>query len=190
MKAPLNRIFVTVEKKFEDEIKLESLTLYKDTSFNPEWNVKCHGTVQSIPLRVETKFAEPDFQVNVLPGDKLYFNYQTLLDDENCIIHEGKEYWAVEYYNAIATVRDGVVYPVGSHILIEPITEEVTSSILIIPDNAKTVEGNQGKVWASNDPDIPKGSIVQYDPVGQFENQIEGTKVYAMYNSNIYFKYN
>lgn len=189
MKSPLNKIFVTVEKKWEDEIKLESVTLYKDTSYAEEWNVRCWGIVHSIPNRVNKTDFDEDFQDNVLPGDKLYFNFGTLLDLDNLIIEDGEEYWAVDYFNAIAVVRDGKVIPVGSHILIEPIEEELTSSILHIPDTAKTKETNRGIVYSSNASQIPAGSMVEFDPIGKFENEIEGINLYAMYNSNIYFIY-
>lgn len=189
MKAPINRIFVTVEKMYQDEIKLTNLTLYKDTTFEPEWNVTTFGIVHSIPGRVETQFAEDDFQCNVLPGDKLYFNYQTLLDEANCIEEDGVEYWGVEYYNAIAVVRDRKIIPVGSHILVEPQDDEITHTFLIIPELAKKKETNRGVVHASNCPEIPAGSVVEYDPIGKFENTIEGKKLFVMYNSNIYYKY-
>lgn len=190
MKAPLNRIFVTVDKKFEDEIKLGDLTLYKDTSYAPEWNARCYGMVHSIPNRVDKSHFEADFQENVQPGDKLYFNFGILLDDENLLVEDGKEYWAVDYFQAIAVVRDGNIIPVGSHILIEPIVEEVTHSFLIIPELAQKKEENRGKVYASNDPSIPVGSIVEYDEIGKFENEIEGKKLYAMFNHNVLYKYN
>lgn len=187
MRSPINRIFVTIDKKFQDEIKTETLTLYKDTSFDPEWNVTTYGTVFSIPHRVETKFIEEDFFENVLVGDKIYFNYQTLLDDSNCILHEGNEYWGVEYYNVIALVRDGEIKSVGSYVLIEATTTELTSDVVIIPDNCKSVETNKGVVAFSNI--LSSGDIVEYDPIGKFENTIEGKKYYCMYNSNIFLKY-
>jgi co-chaperonin GroES (HSP10) len=139
---------------------------------------------------VETQFAEQDFQLNVQPGDELYFNYQTLLDETNCVEHEGKEYWGVEYFQAIAVVRDGKIIPVGSYILIEKLDEDVNHSFLIIPEIAKKKETNRGIVFSSNMAEIPAGSIVEFDPIGKFENEINGKKLYCMYNSNIYFKYN
>jgi co-chaperonin GroES (HSP10) len=190
MKAPLNKIFVTVEKKWEDEIKLESITLYKDTSYAEEWNVRCWGMVHSVPNRVTKDYADAGFHINVQPGDKLYFNFGVLLDNDNLVIEGGQEYWAVDYFQAIALVREGKVIPVGNHILIEPIAEEVTSSVIIIPELAQKKEGNTGKVFASNDPEIPIGAIVEYEDMGKFENEIEGHRLYCMFNHNIHFKYN
>lgn len=190
MKSPLNRIFVTIEKKWNDEIKVGDLTLFQDTTFRPEWNVNTVGTVISTPGRVIKDYYEDDFVANVLPGDKLYFNFNVTLDLENLIEHEGEEYWGVDYYNAIAVVRDGKIIPVGSYILIEPQEEEITSSFIIIPESVKKVETNRGIVFSSNMAETPAGSLVEYDPVGKFENEIEGKKLYCMYNSNIYYKYN
>jgi hypothetical protein len=44
-------------------------------------------------------------------------------------------------------------------------------------------------VFSSNDPSIPNGSIVEYEELGKFENEIEGRKFFVMYNSNILVKH-
>ena len=191
MKPVFNKIFVQIEKKFQDEVETKSgITFYKDTSYNLEENSTTFGNVIAVPEHVDRDTVGHDFVHNIQVGDKLYFNFNVVLDPDNMIQHEGNEYWTVDYWNAIAIVRDGVVKPVGSYILIEPIEEEVSSSILIIPDSAKKVEGNKGIVFASNDPEIPEGSVVEYDKVGKFWNIIEGKRLYCMYNENIFFIYN
>lgn len=190
LKPLYNRIFVQIKKKFQDEIVTDSgITFYKDTSFNPEENSTVSGIVVGIPSVVDKVNVSPDFKHNVLIGDKLYFNFNVVLDSDNLIIHEGEEYWTVDYWNAIALVRDGQIIPVGDYILVDPVQEEITSSIIHIPDAYKKKEGNRGLVFASNDPEIPSGIEVEYDPIGKFWNIIEGNKLYCMYNSNIYFKY-
>jgi hypothetical protein len=123
-------------------------------------------------------------------GDKLYFNFNVVLDDDNLIVHEGHEYWIVDYWNAIALVRDGVVLPVGSYILIDPIEEEIKSDLIIIPEMSKTKEENKGIVYSSLHPDIPNGSVVEYEEVGKFWNIIEDKRLYCMYNDNILIKHN
>lgn len=191
MRPLFNKIFVQIEKKFQDEVETESgITFYKDTSYNLEENSTTFGTVVGVPEHVDKVTVGQDFAHNVQVGDKLYFNFNVVIDEDNMIEHDGEQYWTIDYWNAIAIVRDGVVKPVGSYILIEPITEEVQSSILIIPDSAKTVERNKGIVFASNDPEIPEGSTVEYDKVGKFWNIIEGKRLYCMYNENIFFIYN
>lgn len=190
MRPLFNKIFVQIEKKFQDEVVTESgITFYKDTSFNPEENSTVSGIVVGAPTVVDKVNVSPDFKHNVLVGDKLYFNFNVVLDNDNLIVHEGQEYWTVDYWNAIALVRDSQVIPVGDYILIDPIQEEVTSSLLIIPDAYKKKEGNRGIVYASNSPELPAGTEVEYDPIGKFWNIIEGKRVYCMYLHNIFFIY-
>lgn len=183
MQSP-TRIIVSIENKFND--KTES-GIYIDTSYKPEHHVVITGKVEAVAKRLPKDFQADGFYDTVKPGDKLYFHYLVLLDDDNKI-HLDKDYYMVDYFQALATVRGGKIYPVGEHILIEPIVEEVTSS-LIIPDSAKKKETNRGRVFASNDPEIPEGSVVEFEPIGKFENEIEGKKLYVMYNSNILAKY-
>lgn len=191
MKPLSNKIFVTIEKKFQDEIETKSgITLFKDTTFSPEENVTNFGTVVGIPEVVDRKTIGPDFKHNVQLGDKLYFHYNTILDSDNLIIHEGEEYWTVDYWAAIARVRDGVIEPVGSYILIEPQEQEVLkSSLIIIPDHVAKKDITRGKVFASNDPDIPVGVDVEYQAHAKFWNIIEGKKLYCPLNKNILFIY-
>lgn len=190
MRPLFNKIFVQIEKKFQDEVVTESgITFYKDTSFNPEENSTVSGIVVGVPTVVDKVNVSPDFKHNVLVGDKLYFNFNVVLDNDNLIVHEGQEYWTVDYWNAIALVRDGQIIPVGDYILIDPIQEDVTSSLLIIPDAYKKKEGNRGVVFSSNSPDLPVGAEVEYDPIGKFWNIIEGKRVYCMYLHNIFFIY-
>ena len=86
---------------------------------------------------------------------------------------------------ALAVVRDGQVIPVGNHVLIEPMEEEVSNSTLIIPEMSKKKIVNRGRVFASNDHEIPVGEIVSFEERGMFENEIEGKTLFVMYNSNI-----
>lgn len=190
MKPVFNKIFVQIEKRFQDEVTTESgIKFYKDPTFNQEENSTTFGTVVGIPENVDKVNVDPDFQHNVQVGDKLYFNFNVVLDWDNMIEHNGQEYWIVDYWNAIALVRDGQVKPVGSYILISPLKEEVKSSVLIIPDSAKEKEKNRGVVFASNDPEIPEGCEVEYEAIGKFWNIIEGNRVYCMHNSNVLLRY-
>jgi len=183
MQSP-TRIIVSIENKFK--YKTES-GIYIDTSFNKEQHVVITGKVEAIAKRLPKDFQADGFYDTVKVGDKIYFHYLVLLDEDNKI-HLDKDYYTVDYFQALATVRDGKIFPVGEHILVEPIEEEVTSPI-IIPDSAKKKETNRGRVFASNDPEIPEGSIVEFEPIGKFENEIEGRNLYVMYNSNILARY-
>lgn len=185
MQPVWNRIFVQIEKRFQDEIVTDSgLRLYKDTSFKPEENSTIEGVVTHIPLKV-TK--QPDFYHNVQVGDKLYFHYNVVMDESNCIVVDGEQYWMVEYFHAIARVREDVK-PVGEYVLVKPIQEEVNSTI-VLPDHLKKVEGTKGVVYASNHPELAEGDIVEYEKRGKFWNVIEGERVYCMGIRYIMFKH-
>lgn len=177
------KILITLEKKYQDELDFNGGKIYLDPSYRPEWNAFQYGTVHSVPLR--NQFVTDDFVFNVKEGDKLYINYGVIIDETNCLEVDGQEYWLVDYFQALATVRGEDIIPVGEHILIEPIVEEVTHDTLIIPELAKKKITNKGKVFASNDPSIPNGSTVLFEERGMFENEIEGKKLFVMYNSNI-----
>lgn len=173
------KILIKVKKRFQDEIDFNGSKIYLDPTFRPEWNAFPYGEVHSVPLRNPN--IGPDFHYNVQAGDRLYVNYVVLTDDSN---HVEDDIWSVDYYMALAAVRGDRIIPVGEHILIEPIVEQMESSI-VIPEMSKKIVVNRGKVFSSNDPEIPDGSTVSFEHVGMFENEIEGKKLFVMYNSNI-----
>lgn len=180
MQSP-SRIIVSVEKRFNDTTKSG---LYIDTSYKPEHHVVISGKVIATAKKLPADFRKPGFYDTVEIGDTLYFHYLVVLDPD-CYL--GDDLYVVDYFQALATVRDGKIYPVGEHILIEPIEEEVSHETLIIPDLAKKIIPNKGIVFSSNDPQIPNGSMVSFDEHGKFENEIEGKNLFVMYNSNIMF---
>jgi co-chaperonin GroES (HSP10) len=185
---PIYKIFVTIDKRYQDEVKTESgIVFYKDTSYKLEENSTTEGIVVAIPDKYDRAMGTEDFKANVQVGDKLYFNFLVTVDDENRIEIDGNEYWMVDYFQAIALVRDGKVMPVGDYILIEPIEEKIESS-LIIPDMVEK-EKTRGRIFASNEPDLEVGDEVEYESVGKFWNIIEGKRVYCMYSSNLLYKY-
>lgn len=183
MKSP-TKIIVTLEKKFIDELDFNGGKIYLDPTYRPEWNAFPYGTVVASPMR-NPNLPIQDFHYNVKDGDRLYLNYGVVNDPSNLIEHDGKEYWMVDYFMALAVVRDGNIIPVGEHILIEPIEEEVSNDHIIIPEMSRKKIVNRGKVFASNDESIPVGSTVMFEEQGMFENEIEGRKLFVMFNSNI-----
>lgn len=183
MQSP-TRIIVSVEKKFNDHTESG---IYIDTSFKQEHHVVTSGEVLAVAKKLPVDFKKDGYYNTVEVGDKLYFHYLVVLDP-SC--HIGDDRYVVDYFQALATVRNGNIYPVGEHILIEPMEEEVTHSTLVIPEMSKKKELNRGKVFSSNDPSIPNGSIVEFENHGKFENQIEGHRLFVMYNNNILLIHN
>ena len=179
MRCP-TRIIIRLEKTHTDEIDFNGGKIWFDPTYRPEWNAFPYGEVVAIPER------DPDlghdFVHNVNVGDKLYFNYGVVGDEAN---HLGDNLWVVDYFQALAVVRDGNIIPVGRHILITVEKEKVENKYLIIPEIAGERRLTKGKVYASNQREIPVGSEVLFEERGMFENKIEGVDLYVMFNDNI-----
>lgn len=187
----IKNIIVKVHKKFEDEIKLEGVTLYKDTTYAPEWNVICYGEVIAAPpQRVVYDEVFGDFHMPVKEGDMLYFHYNVLLDPDNYIYHDGEEYYSVEYHMALATVRDGQIIPCGAYTIMEPVEEEVSFGSLVVPEMCKKIEPNKGRVVATNNKRLNPGDMTEIDADSKFENTIEGKKVFLVQDFDIFLVYN
>jgi hypothetical protein len=189
MQSVYDRIFVKVDKKWNDEITTESgITFFKDTTFRPEHGVNTVGTVISAPLKITRSHYPESFVINVRDGDKLHFLYLAAMDPENWMELEGQELLSVDYFNAIAIERDGELIPVGSYILIEPILESyLDSSVITIPDYLKQKEKLKGRVIASNDPIAIVNTVVSFDETGKYDMDFMGRTVYAALNDNLYF---
>ena len=92
MAAPsciLNNILVELPKAFQDEIITDGgLTLFKDTTFRPEWNVTISGKVASVPDRLtigdggnHSFYPErPDINTIVKVGDEIIFSYIVVMN--------------------------------------------------------------------------------------------------------------
>jgi co-chaperonin GroES (HSP10) len=179
MKCP-TRIIIRLEKTHVDELDFNGGKIWYDHTYRPEWNAFPYGEVVSTPLRDPDM--GPGFFHNVEVGDKLYFNYGVVGDEAN---HLGDNLWVVDYFQALAVVRDGKVIPVGEHILITVEKEKIENRYLVIPEVYGERKMTQGVVYASNEKSIPVGSRVLFEERGMFENEIEGQKLYVMYNENI-----
>lgn len=177
------KIIVTLEKRYTDEVNFNGGTIYLDHTYAPEQHAFPYGTVHSVPLRNPN--ISDDYVYNVQVGDRLYLNFGVVNDLSNLIEQDGEEYWLVDYFMALAVVRDGKIIPVGEHIIIEPIEEQVSNDTIIIPEMSSKKILTRGNVVASNDPSIPEGACVEFEERGMFENDIEGRKLFVMYNSNI-----
>ena len=187
---PIYKIFVKIDKRFQDEIQTESgISFYKDTTYKLEENSTVVGEVVAVPAKIDPHSATPGspFFANVEVGDKLYFHFNVTIDEENRIEVDSEELWMVDYFHAIAIVRDNKIYPVGSYVLVEPIEEKIETS-LIIPDTVDK-EKCRGKVVASNVEYVPEGAEVEYEEIGKFWNIIEGRKLYCMLYDNIMLIY-
>jgi len=142
-------LIVTLEKRFQDEQALKSgLELFLETKFRPEHHVTTIGHVISVPEILSDKPDNNGLVQQILPGDEVCFNYQVVftVDDNgehtNLVWHNGKDYWFVDYSQVFCVKRNGVIIPIGSHVIITPLESEAKetfdNSILILPDSMKT----------------------------------------------------
>jgi co-chaperonin GroES (HSP10) len=84
MISPKDKIIVRLESKYNDKIQTESgITLYQDTSYRPEWHTTVQGTVVSVPPKVSKDDPfNSRIELEVQPGDTLFFSYMVVFDRE------------------------------------------------------------------------------------------------------------
>lgn len=137
-----------------------------------------------------------DFQQQVLDGDKIYFHFNTI-NDNNLVQYLGDKIYKLAYQNAICVVRDGVIIPISGHILVDPIWDDgvqdlgsgkrgkLSESGIVteLNDKPKYLEGivkyicepMQGDIM-----DIFVGDKVIYAPHADWEVEIENVKYYVI----------
>lgn len=92
------------------------------------------------------------------------------------------------------------IQPLGNHVVVEAVKEEVSSSGIIIPDSASKEKPMKGKVLAvgpgktTNDgktviaPDLQVGDIVLFSKYGPTEVKLEGKEVLILNVEDIFAK--
>lgn len=91
------------------------------------------------------------------------------------------------------------VIPTGDNIVVEPVTEEVSSSGIIIPDTASKEKPMKGKVLAVGpgkltddgkrlEMEIKEGDMVLFSKYGPTEVKVEGKEVLILSASDVYAK--
>lgn len=188
--APVNRIFVTADKVWDDEIVFDSgVKLYKDTTFEPEWNVHIHGYVATLPLEFRKDSMNNGMPCDVQPGDKVYFHYFTLKEDENMVEVDGVKYYAVEYNKIFAKVVNGELIPVHGYNLID-IVEDIIEhdGSIIIPDQLKKKKvDTYGRVALPSLTGLflSPGDTVYFHSAYAFKNKIEDREYYVINTDDI-----
>jgi co-chaperonin GroES (HSP10) len=145
--APIGKIFVTVDKRYNDEITLESgLKLYQDTTFRPEWHSNISGKVVSVPRSIGEHLENRGIVPEVLVGDRIWFLWTVCNDVANLVEIDGNEYWMINYCDVICIQRFALLddfetaisdmIPVGGKALIRAVEtkrEEMTAGGIILP---------------------------------------------------------
>jgi len=141
--APLNNLFVTIEKKFYDTVSFESgITLYKDTTFHPEESAMIIGKVVSVPNGIQQRPDYEGFQCRMEPGDIILMRYDVVfcyIDQpdrdtpiyKNVLLYNGAEYWRVNIQQVFAIQRGNGWEMVNGYVMGDNINVERRGAIFV-----------------------------------------------------------
>jgi co-chaperonin GroES (HSP10) len=161
--CPVKNLLVTLENKHNDSVTFASgQVLYFDPTWHPEEYAMMEATIVSVPDKVgrwrpsQQGWIEDDSLRGVeiddmRPGDKALIRYDVVhnyIDQpdrdspryKNLFLHEGQEYWKCSITQVFAYIRDEVIHMVNGWVICDILEEtKESSSLLILPDNYKTV---------------------------------------------------
>lgn len=137
-----------------------------------------------------------DFEREVMAGDKIYFHFNTI-SDNNLVQYLGEKIYKLRYPDAICVVREPEIIPVAGHVLIDPLWEDgvedlgdgkrgkLSSSGLVteLHDKPKYLEGIVRYVcqpMKGEDIPVVPGDKILYPQHADWEVEIEGKKFYVM----------
>lgn len=204
MRTTTNRVLVTNldGNRWKDRITTKGgLELFlAPTSLSATYDIKYVGVVVAVPAALKG-YRKNDTEVRLSPGDKVYFNYKTMMRDPlmreklSDLFGEMEEkddaivpVWECDYSDIFCYVKGGEIYPIGDWVLIEKIehTEKLGAGILINPFvKVKESYGIVRHLPAGVDLLTSDGSIAVGDTVifkhdeGAFENEIEGEALWC-----------
>ena len=208
MKILADRVLVKVNSMYDK--KKGNLT--KDFTYDSERSRKVSAIVTHIPEKLDdiidirvyedTTLASPenysylekkfkyisDISPEVEVGDRIYFYYNYLKDEFNKV-KVGKTYQHIIEYNGItAAVRDGVINPIGGHILVKAIQEGGDKGGIISEKFTSERIGilkHKGTPLKGETFDIPVDTMVVFPDIAAVVQEIEGSKYYVMRDSDI-----
>lgn len=164
-----NFVIFKTEALFNDKASFKGVDgkeIFLDPKFDPQRHVRTYGEVVSVPLQLTKKpFMQEhrgspapadsspfdykytsDVAQDVQVGDRIYFHFNTMMM-RNLVKEEGVHpnktwYFKVSYEQIICAVRDGVIIPVGSYVLVDPDFETWDDILLPVMTNLKDADGN------------------------------------------------
>jgi co-chaperonin GroES (HSP10) len=194
--APSGKIYVKLDKRFNDEIITESgVRLFLDPTWRPEWNVCIHGEVVSIPHKLGNQLENNGIMPVVEVGDKVYFSYQVALKEHRLfeVVNDDgtrSQYWMVDYFHIWCAIRNGNVIMVGGKVAVEPeqeIRDEKIGSIFVPENYRKNTSKKRGTLRFIGKPlegepylDVLPGDTVVFPEKCAFLNEIEGKEFYLV----------
>lgn len=195
--SPINFVFVKMQA-YDEVVKTQSgITLYKDTTFNPEWNATLSAEVLTVPQAVRCVDGDTHGLIPfVKKGDKVLFRYivvqQMEQRDNDTPIHfnqhliEGELYWKINYSMILGVVRDGVLIPAPGYVFAKQVEEvsEERKGLIYVPENARVKEKKGKAVVVSagvpkkNMPDLGlnEGDVVVYRNGMAEKYDLEGSR--------------
>jgi co-chaperonin GroES (HSP10) len=235
MKSGMDYIIVKSDSQKNDTLETsilgadgKPLQLQLNTEYNPHHHAKIDAEVYATPdkygnseviwehtgcVKVPNKDKKvkrvKDFDINLKKGDKVYFHYLTLTDDQFIDrLEDGSSLYYVYPENIYCSINDGKINPVMGTVFIEPyfgddvvdveydkqtIKARVTESD-IVSEIVKNPKHLQGKVSVIGEPEgfddsgVREGDIIFYTLNSDFENDIEGNKYYIMRQWDLFAK--
>lgn len=153
-----NYVIFKTDTLFEDKVKIQGGHLYFDSGFEPPRHTRTYGEVYQVPLRLkkipmsQERNGTPEYfdetpyrytftdqiEMEVQVGDRIYFHYNIIMRMNQQIVHEevvdGKKIWyfRVRYDSIQCAVRNGVIIPIGSYVLVEPDMESIDEILIPI----------------------------------------------------------
>lgn len=149
--------------------------------------------------KMVTHFGVP---VEVLPKDKVYFHYASLLKEENYMYRDGdgKMVYKIPYTELFCQVREGQIYMLNGNVLVSEFYDEdledvevgdhsirakVKSGLVIqIGEKPKYLTGVLRYIGTGIGDQTRKtcapGELIMFRPSSEFKNTIEGVEYYVM----------
>lgn len=193
-----NHVIVQIDERFNDTVDIgDGKKLFIDTSWSPSEHVRIFGTVIATPIRGNSKYSIENRYIvpEVLSGDKVYFHYNTLLNQSNKL---DDNHWFVPYHSIFCVVRDSKIKMIGGWTLVKPIIERTDKvNGIIVPDayqNKKITNFGILKHIGTPQTDQPVlpvnvGDYVYFSELDCFENSIEGSTYYCMQQEDLLYYY-
>jgi hypothetical protein len=191
MNAIKRRVIVSIDKQYDDEIKLGDSTLYVDPAFTPTEKARIYGDVVAVSENVS-------FANELAVGHRVYFHYNVVEDS-----HIDEDLYNVEEERIFCKIENGEPVPLGDWVLLEPYKEHndtvnvdgkkvkvIVKGDLVVGLGEKTsAELAKVSYIGSNDLNLEQGDIVVMLPNFEFKNEIEGKEYFTSKKQYIIGKY-
>ncbi len=157
--------------------------IYIEKDFNPYERAVQFGEIVHCPMRISNNLL---YEVDLRPGDKIYFHHFVVQEDNFDEIN-GEKLYRCMYNNIFCVVRDGEIIPVQDWVFLTPVLEPEenykTKSGIILKTERKTLR-NIGEVqfmckraeqWG-----LKKGDQVYWMNDSDYKIKVEGKEYWRM----------